>query len=94
MVKGATFAVNEALVVPAATATDAGSVTAALLLARLIVCPPVAAAAPKVTVQLSEPAPVIELLLQEIALKGTAMPEPLRLTTAELFVDEVLVMVN
>jgi hypothetical protein len=51
-----------ALVAPEATVTDAGTVTALLLLARLTANPLLAAAAFSVTVQLSVPAPVIEPL--------------------------------
>ena len=51
-------AVKLAVVEPAATVTEAGTVTDELLLARLTVNPPVAAAAFSVTVQLSVPAPV------------------------------------
>jgi hypothetical protein len=57
-------AVKLAVVDPAATVTEAGTVTAELLLVRLTVKPPLAAAALSVTVQPSVPAPVIELLLQ------------------------------
>jgi sulfur carrier protein ThiS len=46
----------------------AGTVTAALLLARLTLKPPLPAAAVSVTVQLSLPDPVIDALLQESAL--------------------------
>jgi len=49
---------------PAATVTEAGTVTDELLLARLTVNPPVAAAAFRVTVQLSVPAPVKDPLAQ------------------------------
>ena len=56
----ATVAVNDALVTPAATVTEAGTVTAALLLAKLTVNPPVPAAAVSVTVQASLPALVID----------------------------------
>jgi hypothetical protein len=62
-----TLAVNPALVPFAATITVAGTVTAALLLARLTVKPPLPAAAASVTVQLSLPDPVIDALLQESA---------------------------
>jgi hypothetical protein len=64
-VTAATVAVNPALVAPAGTVTVAGTVTAALLLERLTASPPVAAAADRVTVQASDPAPVIKLWAQE-----------------------------
>ena len=57
-------AVKLAVVAPAATVTDEGTVTALLLLDRLTACPPVAAAAFSVTVQESVPAPVIDPLVQ------------------------------
>ena len=59
-----TVAVKFALVAPDATVTVAGTTTAELLLARLIVIPPVVAAALSVTVQLSVPAPVNVPLVQ------------------------------
>jgi hypothetical protein len=63
-----TVALKVALVAPAGTVTEAGTVTAELLLARLTANPPLAAAAVRETVQLSVPAAVIELLLQLSAL--------------------------
>ena len=76
-------AVKAAVVAPLATVTDAGTVTALLLLLRLTVRPPLFAAAVRVTVQASVVAPVSELLLQETALSaGTSWPVPLRLTVA------------
>jgi hypothetical protein len=56
--------VKLALVAPAATVTDAGTVTAPLLLARLTPNPPLGAASFKVIEQLSVPAPVIDERLQ------------------------------
>ena len=88
-----TVAVNVALVAPAATVTDAGTVTAELLLARLIANPPVAAAAFSVTVQLSVPAPVNEPLVQ-VRPVSTGTPVPLRLTVVVVPVDELLVSVS
>jgi hypothetical protein len=49
---------------PEATDTEAGTVTALLLLARLTVKPPLGAGALKVTLQESEPAPIIDELAQ------------------------------
>jgi hypothetical protein len=59
-----TVAVKAAVVEPAATVTEAGTVTALLLLARLTLNPPLGAAALSATVQESVPAPVIEPLAQ------------------------------
>jgi hypothetical protein len=59
-----TLAVNRTLVAFAGIVTLAGTLTTALLLARLTLTPPLGAAALSVTVQLSLPAPVIEALLQ------------------------------
>ena len=88
-----TVAVNVALLAPAATVTVAGTVTALLLLARFTVNPPVAAAAFRATVQLSVPAPVNDPLVQLNAL-STGTPVPLRLTTVEVPLEELLVMVS
>jgi hypothetical protein len=88
-----TVAVKVAVVEPAATVTEVGTVTDELLLARLTAKPPVGAAAFRVTVQLSVPAPVIELLAQLSAL-STGTPVPLRLTTVEVPLEELLVMVS
>jgi hypothetical protein len=87
-----TVAVNPALLASAGTVTVAGTVTAALLLARLTLKPPVPAAAVSVTVQLSLPDPVIDALLQESALNvpAPAVPVPVRLITAVPLVDELL----
>jgi hypothetical protein len=63
-------AVKEALVAPAATLTADGTVTEALLLERLTLSPPVAAAALRVTVQISVPAPVKDELVQVNALNA------------------------
>jgi hypothetical protein len=88
-------AVNPALVAPAATVTVAGRVTAALLLARLTLSPPVGAADVSATVQRSVPDPVSEALLHETVLKAVvAVPVPLRLTIFVVLLDASLVMVN
>jgi hypothetical protein len=95
VVTEATVDVNPALVAPAATVTVAGRVTAALLLARLTLRPPVGAAPVKVTVQTSLPDPVNEAFVQETVLKvAAATPVPLRLIAAVPLVEEVLVTVN
>ena len=59
-----TVAVKDAVVEPAATVTEAGTVTDELLLARLTLMPPLGAAALSATVQESVPAPVIDPLTQ------------------------------
>jgi hypothetical protein len=88
--------VNPALVAPAGTVTVLGTVTAELLLDRFTLSPPLGAEAVRVTVQASVPDPVMAPLLQDSALNaaGTAVPVPLRVITAELPVEELLVMVN
>ena len=90
-----TLAVNDALVAPAGTVTDAGTETALLLLARLTTRPLVPAAAFRETVQASLPAPVKEALLQETALSapGAATPDPVMFTT-RLPVEELLAIVR
>jgi hypothetical protein len=88
-----TVAVKLAVVAPEATVTEAGTVTAALLLARPTANPPLGAATFSVTVQLSVPAPVIDPLLQVNPLSA-GVPEPLRLTTVDVPLDELLVKVN
>jgi hypothetical protein len=88
-------AVKAAVVAPLATVTDAGTVTALLLLLRVTVTPPLLAADVRVTVQASVVAPVSELLLQETALgAGTAWPVPLRLTVAVPPAVALLLMVS
>lgn len=79
----ATFAVNAALVEAAGTVTEAGTPTAELLAASPTVNPPVGAEPDKLTVQESASDPVIDVVLQEIALTvgATVVPVPLRLTT-------------
>jgi hypothetical protein len=63
-------AVNVAVVAPAATVTDDGTVTAVLLLERVIANPPVAAAAVSVTVHESVPAPAIVAFVHVSALSA------------------------
>jgi hypothetical protein len=82
-----------ALVEPEATVTVAGTATDALLLATLTVAPPVAAAGFTVTVQASVPAPVMEELVQESAVR-TGTPVPLNATAVEAPVDELLASVS
>jgi hypothetical protein len=85
--------VNVAVVEFAGTVTVTGTVTAGLLLDRLTLSPPLAAAAFSVTVQASVPAPVIDALLQVSALNtgATGVPVPLRLISAVGLVEELLV---
>jgi hypothetical protein len=72
---GDTVTVKLAVVDPVATVTEAGTVTAELLLAGLTVIPPLGAAAFRVTEQLSVPAPVIDPLAHVSALNtGTLVP--------------------
>jgi hypothetical protein len=86
---GEILAVKFALLAPAATVTEAGTLTSELLLDSPIVNPPLAAGVFKVTAQLSVPDPVIELLVQLSAVRpGT--PVPLRPTTIELPFEELL----
>jgi hypothetical protein len=86
---GEIFAVKLALVAPAATVTEPGTVTNELLLARLTANPPLAAAAFSVTVQLSVPDPMIDPLVQLSAVSpGT--PVPLRPTTIDVPFEELL----
>jgi hypothetical protein len=90
-------AVNVALVAPAATVTEAGTVTALLLLDKSTVIPPLPAAVLSVTEQESVPEPVKDALVQESALNVAVcdadVPVPLRATTTVPLVEEVLVTV-
>ena len=61
----ATVAEKLALVAPAATVTEAGTVTEELVLARPTANPPLGAAALSDTVQASVPAPVMDAFEQE-----------------------------
>lgn len=89
-----TVAVKLALVDPAATVTVAGTDTSALLLLpRFTAKPPVAAAAFSVTVQLSVPGPVKDPFAQ-LNPVSTGTPVPLRFTTVDVPVDELLVRVT
>lgn len=64
-----TVAINAALLAPAATCTAVGTLTAVLLLIRLMESPLLGAVAVSVTVQLSVPAPVIVPLAHVSALR-------------------------
>jgi hypothetical protein len=65
----ATEAMKPALVAFAATITDVGTVTDAILLDRCTANPPAGAAAVRPTVQASDPAPVIAALLHDTVLR-------------------------
>jgi hypothetical protein len=89
--------VKAAVVAPLATVTDAGTITALLLLLRFTGRPPLLAAEVRVTVQASVVAPVSELLLHETALGAeaeTVWPVPLRLTVATPPAVALLLMVS
>jgi hypothetical protein len=98
VVTAETVAVKGALVAPAATVTEAGTVTAVLLLERLTMNPPVGAAVFSVTVQASVPEPAMDVLAQDSAVNAAvpdaAVPVPLRAMTSRPLVEELLVMVN
>jgi hypothetical protein len=87
------LAVKLALVAPAVTVTEAGTVTELLLLATLTVKPPLPAAALSETEQASVPAPVMDEFVQ-VRPVSTGTPVPLRLMGAEPLVDELLTMVS
>jgi len=85
-----TVAVKLPLLVPPASAKLIGTVTAELLLATLTENPLLGAAVFKVTVQVSVPAPVNELVLQ-LNPVSTGTPVPLSATADSVPVDELLV---
>jgi hypothetical protein len=93
-------AVKFALVAPPATVTDAGTATAALLLARPITSPLAPAGALNSTVQLSVVDPVIELLVQAsdvsvlVATVAAEAPVPLSPTWRLLALFALLVTVS
>jgi hypothetical protein len=89
-----TVAVKLAVDAPAATVTVAGTATSVLLLLpRLTTSPPVAAVVLSVTVQLSVPAPVIEPFAH-VNPVSNGTPVPLKPTTVDVPVDELLVRVS
>jgi hypothetical protein len=90
-----TVAVNPALVAPAGTAALAGTVTAALLLASWMLMPSAGAAAVRLTVHTSVPAPLMEVWMHEMAFSvdAAAIPVPLRFTT-RLPCEELLAIVR
>jgi hypothetical protein len=89
-------AVNAALVVFASTSTVDGTETALSLLSSETSVPPAGAAAFRVTVQASVPAPIIVDVLQLKALRAgiAAVPVPLRLMVAELLLEVLATIVN
>ncbi len=91
-----TVAVNPALVDVAGTVNEAGTATALLLLERLTAAPPLGADPVNVTVHASVPDPVMDELVQYMALTdgATVVPVPLRLTVAVGLIEELLVIVN
>ena len=82
-----------ALVAPAATVTEEGTVTADELLDRATTWPPVGAAALSVTVQLSVAAAVSEAA-EQLSLLGIACPVPLSAIAEVVPVEELLVRVT
>jgi hypothetical protein len=80
----------------AATVTDAGTVTALLLLDRETARPPAPAGALSVTVQASVVAPLSDALVQEIPLSApvAAAPVPLSVTTLVAPVPALLLIVT
>ena len=83
----ATFAVNDAVDIPEATATVAGTVTALLLLAMLMLTPLDGAAELSVTAHAVVPAPVNELFPQERALTEGANCDADPLSIIEIFFE-------
>lgn len=90
---GEIFAVKLALVAPADTGTDDGTVTATALLVRPTAKPPVAAGAFSVTVHPSVPAPVMAELVQDRPV-STGTPVPFKEIDVDAPADELLVSVN
>lgn len=93
MVTDKTLAEKLAELAPAATVTDAGTVTEVLLLLKLTANPPLGAEVFNVRVQASVPEPVIDAFVQESPV-STGNPVPPRLTAVELLVEELLAMVK
>lgn len=91
-----TVAVKLALVDPAGTVTLAGTVTAALSLASEMLVAAVLLLLPSVTVQVSLPAPVNEVVAQRrpFTVGVTDLPVPARLTCNLLLLEALLVTVN
>jgi hypothetical protein len=94
-VTAATVAVNPAVRAPAATVTEAGTVTDELLLLSVTVSPPVGAAELSDTVHESLAAPLIVPFAQEtpLSVPPADCPVPLRATTTVPLVAELLEIV-
>ena len=88
-----TVAENVALKAPDGIVTEAGTATTLLLLARPTENPLFGAAAFRVTVQLSVPAPVSDALVQ-VRPVSTGTPVPVTLIVAELPLEELLARVS
>lgn len=96
VVTAAAVAVKDALLAPAATVTEAGTVTAVLVDERLTLIPPLGAGALRDTVQASVAAPVMDPLAQANPFNvGTedAVPVPLRVIAAVIPVELLLLLV-
>lgn len=89
VVTGATLASKVALLAPAGTVTDTGTLTALSLLARATSRPPLAAVAFSVTVHVSLEAPVTDPFTQ-FSPVSIGTPMPLKATEAELAFDALL----
>lgn len=87
------LAENCALVAPAGTVTEAGTVTALSLLVRLTARPLLAAAAFNVTVQMSFADPVMDPFTH-VSSVSIGTPVPLKLTDVELPFDALLAIVS
>ena len=81
------------VLVPAATVTEEGTVTAVELLDRLTTWPPAGASALRIILQLPTALPVYNRLLQPTLL-GTACPVPLSVIVDVVPVEELLVRVS
>jgi hypothetical protein len=93
VVTAETVAEKLALVAPAATVTEVGTVTAVELLDRVTTWPPVGAAAFKSTLQPSVAAPVSDASIQPSPL-GMAWPVPLSVMVEVVPAEELLVRVT
>jgi hypothetical protein len=89
----ATVAEKLAVVLPGLMVTAEGVDRAILLLERLTVNPPLAAALFRVTVHVSVPVPVIEEFVQDREVSA-GTPVPLKATTVEAPVEELLASVS
>lgn len=83
------MATNVALVAPDGTVTEAGTLMALLLLATLTTRPVLGAAAVNLTVQLSVPAPIMEVL-EQLNDEREAVPEVDPFPCSLTVLDEVV----